>query len=89
MHYPKGMLKFRIATSTEMLKFTLVPRRDINAQRIHNLVTYLQELHSLGLANSDHPPLGHVEAKRHLLTRQLHSQWNSIDSNQLPFIYPN
>jgi hypothetical protein len=26
-------------------------------QRIHNLVTYLQELHSLGLANSDHTTL--------------------------------
>ena len=29
----------------------------LDAQRIHNLVTYLQELHSLGLANSDHTTL--------------------------------
>lgn len=29
----------------------------MDAQRIHNLVTYLQELHSLGLANSDHTTL--------------------------------
>jgi vacuolar protein sorting-associated protein 11 len=29
----------------------------LDAQRIHNLVTYLQELHSLGRANSDHTTL--------------------------------
>jgi len=29
----------------------------LDAQRIHNLVTYLQELHSLGLANADHTTL--------------------------------
>ncbi|GJJ12060.1 hypothetical protein Clacol_006301 [Clathrus columnatus] len=29
----------------------------LDAQRIHNLTTYLQELHSLGLANSDHTTL--------------------------------
>ena len=29
----------------------------MDAQRIHNLTTYLQELHSLGLANSDHTTL--------------------------------
>lgn len=29
----------------------------LDAQRIHNLVTYLQELHSLGVANSDHTTL--------------------------------
>jgi hypothetical protein len=29
----------------------------LDAQRIHNLVTYLQELHALGLANSDHTTL--------------------------------
>lgn len=27
-------------------------RQFLDAQRIHNLVTYLQELHSLGLANA-------------------------------------
>ena len=29
----------------------------MDAQRIHNLVTYLQELHTRGLANSDHTTL--------------------------------
>lgn len=29
----------------------------LDAQRIHSLVTYLQELHSLGLANADHTTL--------------------------------
>ncbi|KAJ7225912.1 hypothetical protein GGX14DRAFT_422961 [Mycena pura] len=32
-------------------------RKYLDAQRIHNLVTYLQELHSLGRANSDHTTL--------------------------------
>ncbi|KAH7908522.1 hypothetical protein BJ138DRAFT_1128397 [Hygrophoropsis aurantiaca] len=34
-----------------------VIRKFLDAQRIHNLVTYLQELHSMGLANSDHTTL--------------------------------
>ncbi|KAF5367569.1 hypothetical protein D9758_003794 [Tetrapyrgos nigripes] len=34
-----------------------VIRKFLDAQRIHNLVTYLQELHSQGLANSDHTTL--------------------------------
>jgi len=29
----------------------------LDAQRIHNLVTYLRELHSLGLANADYTTL--------------------------------
>lgn len=29
----------------------------LDAQRIHNLATYLQDLHALGLANSDHTTL--------------------------------
>lgn len=29
----------------------------LDAQRIHSLVTYLQELHSMGLANADHTTL--------------------------------
>jgi hypothetical protein len=29
----------------------------LDAQRIHNLVTYLQELHRLGFANADHTTL--------------------------------
>ncbi|EIW51849.1 uncharacterized protein TRAVEDRAFT_24905 [Trametes versicolor FP-101664 SS1] len=35
----------------------LIFEQFLDAQRIHNLVTYLQELHSLGLANSDHTTL--------------------------------
>ncbi|KAF6763702.1 vacuolar membrane protein [Ephemerocybe angulata] len=34
-----------------------VIRKFLDSQRIHNLVTYLQELHSLGVANSDHTTL--------------------------------
>ncbi|KZT00051.1 uncharacterized protein LAESUDRAFT_816725 [Laetiporus sulphureus 93-53] len=34
-----------------------VIRKFLDAQRIHNLVTYLQELHSLGRANADHTTL--------------------------------
>ncbi|KAG2019698.1 vacuolar membrane protein, variant 2 [Coprinopsis cinerea AmutBmut pab1-1] len=34
-----------------------VIRKFLDSQRIHNLVTYLQELHTLGLANSDHTTL--------------------------------
>ncbi|KAI9437347.1 hypothetical protein BJY52DRAFT_1384587 [Lactarius psammicola] len=34
-----------------------VIRKFLDAQRIHNLVTYLQELHSLGVANLDHTTL--------------------------------
>ncbi|EPQ57796.1 hypothetical protein GLOTRDRAFT_114433 [Gloeophyllum trabeum ATCC 11539] len=39
------------------LQASYVIRKFLDAQRIHNLVTYLQELHSLGLANSDHTTL--------------------------------
>jgi vacuolar protein sorting-associated protein 11 len=35
----------------------LHPKQFLDAQRIHNLVTYLQELHNLGLANADHTTL--------------------------------
>ncbi|TCD67894.1 hypothetical protein EIP91_011828 [Steccherinum ochraceum] len=34
-----------------------VIRKFLDAQRIHNLATYLQDLHALGLANSDHTTL--------------------------------
>ncbi|KZT23981.1 hypothetical protein NEOLEDRAFT_509554 [Neolentinus lepideus HHB14362 ss-1] len=39
------------------LQASYVIRKFLDAQRIHNLVTYLQELHSVGLANSDHTTL--------------------------------
>lgn len=37
--------------------FFLPSSQFLDAQRIHNLVTYLQDLHSLGLANSEHTTL--------------------------------
>ncbi|EMD38025.1 hypothetical protein CERSUDRAFT_113136 [Gelatoporia subvermispora B] len=39
------------------IQASYVIRKFLDAQRIHNLVTYLQELHSMGLANSDHTTL--------------------------------
>ncbi|KAH8825000.1 hypothetical protein DL96DRAFT_1817608 [Flagelloscypha sp. PMI_526] len=39
------------------LQPSYVIRKFLDAQRIHNLVTYLQELHNYGLANSDHTTL--------------------------------
>ncbi|KAF8498332.1 hypothetical protein JB92DRAFT_3084586 [Gautieria morchelliformis] len=39
------------------LQPSYVIRKFLDAQRIHNLTTYLQELHSLGFANSDHTTL--------------------------------
>ncbi|KAF8958030.1 hypothetical protein BDZ97DRAFT_1762462 [Flammula alnicola] len=39
------------------LQPSYVIRKYLDAQRINNLVTYLQELHSLGLANADHTTL--------------------------------
>ncbi|RIB17075.1 hypothetical protein C2G38_2001460 [Gigaspora rosea] len=39
------------------LEPSYIIRKFLDAQRIHNLVNYLQELHSHGLANSDHTTL--------------------------------
>ncbi|KZO93812.1 hypothetical protein CALVIDRAFT_539718 [Calocera viscosa TUFC12733] len=39
------------------LQPSYVIRKFLDAQRIHNLTTYLQELHSRGLANADHTTL--------------------------------
>ncbi|KAG1757831.1 hypothetical protein EDB19DRAFT_1891520 [Suillus lakei] len=39
------------------VKPSYVVRKFLDAQRIHNLVTYLQELHALSLANADHTTL--------------------------------
>jgi len=41
----------------------------LDAQRIHNLVTYLQELHSFGLANADHTTLINTYTKLKDVTR--------------------
>ncbi|KAG2053182.1 hypothetical protein BDR06DRAFT_956758 [Suillus hirtellus] len=39
------------------VKPSYIIRKFLDAQCIHNLVTYLQELHALGLANTDHTTL--------------------------------
>ncbi|KAF8633473.1 hypothetical protein AX15_001433 [Amanita polypyramis BW_CC] len=39
------------------LQASYVIRKFLDSQRIHNLITYLQELHSLGVANADHTTL--------------------------------
>ncbi|KAG6841392.1 hypothetical protein C0991_011556 [Blastosporella zonata] len=63
----------------------------LDAQRIHNLVTYLQELHSLGLANSDHTTLLlNTYTKLKDVTRldnfiKTESRRNGDDIDELPF----
>jgi uncharacterized protein YxeA len=71
--------------------------RFLDAQRIHNLVTYLQELHSFGLANADHTALINTYTKLKDVTRldtfiKTESHRKSINANggdnsmdQLPF----
>ncbi|KAG6889861.1 hypothetical protein C0992_003757 [Termitomyces sp. T32_za158] len=53
--YDNAMQQF--VQTIGFLQPSYVIRKFLDAQRIHNLVTYLQELHSLGLANSDHTTL--------------------------------
>ncbi|KAF8638921.1 hypothetical protein AX17_001834, partial [Amanita inopinata Kibby_2008] len=73
------------------LQASYVIRKFLDAQRIHNLVTYLQELHSLGLANSDHTTLLlNTYTKLKDLSRldsfiKLESKRNANDSDELPF----
>ncbi|TBU46903.1 hypothetical protein BD309DRAFT_953173 [Dichomitus squalens] len=58
--YNKGDYDGAMAQYIQTLRYvqpSYVIRKFLDAQRIHNLVTYLQELHSLGLANSDHTTL--------------------------------
>lgn len=63
----------------------------LDAQRIHNLVTYLQELHSLGLANSDHTTLLlNTYTKLKDVTRldsfiKTESKRNADNTDELPF----
>ncbi|KAG2041338.1 hypothetical protein BDR03DRAFT_979341 [Suillus americanus] len=45
------------AKGTREVKPSYVVRKFLDAQHMHNLVTYLQELHALGLANADHTTL--------------------------------
>ncbi|KAG6844504.1 hypothetical protein H0H87_006329 [Tephrocybe sp. NHM501043] len=73
------------------LQPSYVIRKFLDAQRIHNLVTYLQELHSLGLANSDHTTLLlNTYTKLKDVTRldsfiKTESRRNSDDASELPF----
>jgi hypothetical protein len=58
----------------------------LDAQRIHNLVTYLQELHSFGLANADHTTLINTYTKLKDVTRldtfiKTESHRKSINAN--------
>ncbi|KAF7976736.1 hypothetical protein HWV62_5706 [Athelia sp. TMB] len=58
--YAKGDYDGAMAQFVQTIGWTqpsYVIRKFLDAQRIHNLVTYLQELHSLGLANADHTTL--------------------------------
>ncbi|KIM77475.1 hypothetical protein PILCRDRAFT_76651 [Piloderma croceum F 1598] len=58
--YTKGDYDGAMAQFVKTIGWTqpsYVIRKFLDAQRIHNLVTYLQELHSLGLANADHTTL--------------------------------
>ncbi|KAL1686960.1 hypothetical protein GGG16DRAFT_63250 [Schizophyllum commune] len=68
-----------------------VIRKLLDAQRIHNLVTYLQELHSHGLANADHTTLLlNTYTKLKDVARldsfiKTESRRNAEDSDELPF----
>ncbi|KAF9028559.1 hypothetical protein BDZ89DRAFT_1101711 [Hymenopellis radicata] len=73
------------------LQPSYVIRKFLDAQRIHNLVTYLQELHSLGLANADHTTLLlNTYTKLKDVSRldsfiKTESRRNSLNSDELPF----
>ncbi|KAF9460675.1 hypothetical protein BDZ94DRAFT_1265603 [Collybia nuda] len=73
------------------LQPSYVIRKFLDAQRIHNLVTYLQELHSLGLANSDHTTLLlNTYTKLKDVARldsfiKTESKRNADDAGELPF----
>ncbi|KAL0580217.1 Vacuolar protein sorting-associated protein 11 [Marasmius crinis-equi] len=58
--YARGEYEASMAQYIKTLghvKASYVIRKFLDAQRIHSLVTYLQELHAQGLANSDHTTL--------------------------------
>lgn len=68
----------------------------MDAQRIHNLVTYLQELHSLGLANADHTTLllntytklkdvSRLDSFIKTESRRKHTNAQGEDTDELPF----
>jgi len=73
------------------LTFKSPSHQYLDAQRIHNLVTYLQELHSLGLANADHTTLLlNTYTKLKDVSRldsfiKTESRRNETDSEALPF----
>ncbi|KAG1792048.1 uncharacterized protein HD556DRAFT_1537108 [Suillus plorans] len=51
-----GAMTYYLKT-IDWLKPSYVVRKSMDAQRIHNLVTNLQDLHALGLTNADHSTL--------------------------------
>ena len=68
----------------------------LDAQRIHNLVTYLQELHSLGVANSDHTTLllntytklkdvARLDSFIKTESRRASAEGSELDKDELPF----
>ena len=60
----------------------------LDAQRIHNLVTYLQDLHSVGLANADHTTLllnTYTKLKDVSRLESFIKTESKRDSDELPF----
>lgn len=55
--YSRVISYARLVSAIQHNLHGLIEAKFLDAQRIHNLVTYLQELHALGLANADHTTL--------------------------------
>ncbi|TFK22979.1 vacuolar membrane protein [Coprinopsis marcescibilis] len=92
--YVKGDYDAAMAQYMKTIGFvqpSYVIRKFLDSQRIHNLVTYLQELHTLGLANSDHTTLLlNTYTKLKDVSRldsfiKTESRRNGIDADELPF----
>lgn len=85
------MSSARFALPPSALEASLTLHKLLDAQRIHNLVTYLQELHSHGLANADHTTLLlNTYTKLKDVARldsfiKTESRRNAEDSDELPF----
>ena len=89
--YSPAMSSARFALISSSLEASLTLYKLLDAQRIHNLVTYLQELHSHGLANADHTTLLlNTYTKLKDVARldsfiKTESRRNAEDSDELPF----
>ncbi|KAH6902717.1 vacuolar membrane protein [Coprinopsis sp. MPI-PUGE-AT-0042] len=93
-HYSKGDYDSAMQQYIQTIGFvqpSYVVRKFLDSQRIHNLVTYLQELHTLGLANSDHTTLLlNTYTKLKDVSRldsfiKTESKRNGADADELPF----